>query len=75
MRLEEVVARVLREQVAQINDDSGPASLLSWDSMRHLELINELEKVYRVRFSTAEAVAMKSVRDARQLLVRKGITL
>ncbi len=73
VRLHEVVARALRLPAASISDDSSPENLRRWDSLRHLELMTEIEEAYGVRFSTADMVRAKSVGLIRGLLREKGI--
>ena len=73
VRLHEVVARALRLPAASISDDSSPENLRRWDSLRHLELMTEIEEAYSVGFSTADMVRAKSVGLIRGLLREKGI--
>lgn len=71
--LHEVVARALRVPAASITDESSPETLRRWDSLRHLELMTEVEEAYGVRFSTADMVRARSVGQIRSLLREKGI--
>lgn len=71
--LQEVVARSLRVPAASISDDTRPETLPRWDSLRHLDLMTGIEDTYGIRFSTADIMRAKSVREIRILLREKGI--
>ena len=71
--LHEVVARALRIPATSVTDESSPETLRRWDSLRHLELMTEVEEAYGVRFSTGDMVRAKSVGHIRGLLREKGI--
>lgn len=75
MELEELFASVLNVPAAQLDDQSGPANLRSWDSLRHMRLIALMEDLYGVTFSSAEIRGLKSLGGARALLQSKGVEL
>lgn len=72
MKLEEVVSKVLRVPVTAITESGSQATLGSWTSFRHIQLITALEKAFGVRFETAEVVAATSVAELRRVLLAKG---
>jgi len=71
--LHEIVARSLRVPAAAISDDTSPETLPRWDSLKHLDLMTGVEDAYGIRFSTADIMRAKSVREIRLLLREKGI--
>jgi acyl carrier protein len=73
VRLLEVIARALRVPATSVSDESSPETLRRWDSLRHLELMTEIEEAYGVQFSTADMVRAQSVGQIRHLLREKGI--
>jgi acyl carrier protein len=73
LKLHEVVARALRVPAASVSDESSPATLRRWDSLRHLELMTQIEDAYGVQFSTGDMVRAQSVGQIRSLLREKGI--
>ena len=73
--LREIFAQALNEPVERIDDRASPATLRSWDSLRHVELIIEVESKYKVSFSTTEIFAMTSFQGFRDALTRKGVRL
>lgn len=75
MKLEELFASILEVSPIELTDASSQASLRSWDSLAHINVISALEEVYSVHFSTDEIQSIKSVGDARRLLSTKGVTV
>jgi len=53
----------------EIRDDSGPESIALWDSLNHLRMITELEKVFQVRFSIRAIRSMVTVRKIKDVLM------
>jgi acyl carrier protein len=74
MTLEELFARTLGEPVGLFSDDSSPATVRSWDSLRHIELVMAAEAAYGVRFETAEVATIRTFGCMRGILRRKGVT-
>lgn len=73
MRLEDLFSLVLEVPSDALSDDTGPANLKSWDSLRHIKLISAMEEVYGVTFSTAEIKSLKSMGAVRQALTGRGV--
>jgi acyl carrier protein len=73
--LREIFASILGEPVDRIDAQASPETLLSWDSLRHVELIIEVENRYGVSFSTTEIFAMTSFQGFEDALARKGVDL
>lgn len=73
MTLEEVVSRVLRCPVTDVNGESSMRTIASWDSLRHIELIMELEEAFGLAFPPMQAAAMTSVAAIRRVLQQHGI--
>jgi acyl carrier protein len=73
MMLEELFATILHEPASALSDDASPATLRSWDSLRHIELVMAAEATYGVRFETAEVTTIRTLGGMRALLRRKGV--
>ena len=73
MRLEEIFSRVLGIPVHHLADDSSPVTVPAWNSLKHIELIVEIEAAYRVRFARSEIASLRSVGEIRSLLSKKGV--
>jgi acyl carrier protein len=69
----EQLQRVFREVFGSngIDDASSPETVDGWDSMGHLALVSELERVFAIRFSTTDIVEMVNVRCIKEILAER----
>jgi acyl carrier protein len=74
-QLKEIFASVLQEPIEKITDDADPRKLKSWDSLRHVELVIEVEEGFGVSFNATEVFAMNSFHGFCKTLIRKGVIL
>ncbi|MDZ5443043.1 acyl carrier protein [Micromonospora sp. 4G57] len=72
MTLSEVVAGVLEVDPAEVTDESGPQTIGTWTSLRHLQLVVTLEEVYGLSFAFEEIRDVRSVGELRTVLRAKG---
>jgi acyl carrier protein len=70
----QLVATVLEVPVADVADDTGPATHSNWTSIRHLQLIVAIEEQYGLSFSREEIRSVRSVGDLRRGLLSRGVT-
>ena len=73
MKLEELFARILREPVSVFSNAASPATIRSWDSLRHIELVMAAEAQYGVRFETSEVTTIRTLGCMRELLQQRGV--
>lgn len=71
--LKELVARVLEIKKEEINDDSSPDNISSWDSFNALMLVSELEKNFNIKFSIEEVMAVKNFKNIKDSLKKHGV--
>lgn len=55
------------------NKDLTKDDISTWDSLRHMQLITQLENIYSVELSIHEIIAMQSVSDIAKILQKKGV--
>ena len=72
--LKELVARVLQIDKKELNDNSSPDNIPSWDSFNGLMLVSEIEKNFNVKFSLEEVINTKKFIDIKKSLKKQGIT-
>ncbi len=72
-KLHEIISRVFNVPVSEINDQSGPETIETWDSFNSLVLVDELESEFNIKFSVAEIVDVKDVSDIKRHLSNHGI--
>jgi len=73
-RLKELVARVLAIEEEELNDNSSPDNISSWDSFNGLMLVSELEKNFDVKFTMDEVISITKFNDIKECLKKHGKT-
>jgi acyl carrier protein len=56
-----VISQVMNVPLEQVNAESSPDTIGSWDSLNHMNLVFALEEEYRVRFTDDHIVSMLDV--------------
>ena len=69
-----IIAKVFSISESQINDQSGPENIESWDSFNGLILVDELENHFKIKFSISEITNVKTVADIKQHLKNHNIS-
>ena len=71
----EIVARVFSIPISQVNDESSPENIESWDSFNGLVLVDELENHFNIKFSISEITDVKTVADIKRHLKNHDVSL
>ena len=69
-----IIAKVFSISESQINDQSGPVNIESWDSFNGLILVDELENHFKIKFSISEITDVKTVADIKRHLKNHNIS-
>ena len=67
-RLYSIISKVMDIPISEINDESSPESIESWDSFNSYVLLDELETEFKTEFSIDEVVETKNVADIKKYL-------
>ncbi len=67
-KLQDSFIRVLDLEPAQVNDDLKYQGVPQWDSIAHMDLIDDLENAFGVSFETEQILGMSSYDRAREIL-------
>lgn len=67
----QIIASVLEVNVADVNISSSTTNIESWDSMKQLFIVSELEQEFNIEYSTDEMEKMKSVETIVEITNRK----
>ena len=59
----EIIARVLNVSVDMIDGDVEIGELAEWDSLHHVAIIAELEKVFNIKFDAEDLQELEDVSD------------
>ena len=74
-KLYEIISKVFSVPISEINDESSPETIESWDSFRGLVLVDEIESNFNVKFSISEIIDVKNVKDIKKHPKNHGIDL
>ena len=74
-RLEEILARVLLVDKANINDKMSRKDTEEWDSMAHLMLVSEIESAFGIMMSDDDIMEIDTVGDIKKVLRKLGVTI
>jgi len=74
-KLYDIISKVFSVQISEINDESGPETIESWDSFNGLILVDELESNFNIKFSMSEIIDVKNVKDIKRHLNNHGVDL
>ena len=70
-----IVAKVFSIPESQVNDQSSPENIDSWDSFNGLILVDELENHFNIKFSISEIIDVKTVSDIKRHLKNHNVEL
>ena len=70
----EIVAKVFSISESQVNDESSPENIESWDSFNGLVLVDELENHFKVKFTISEITDVKNVADIKRHLKNHNVS-
>jgi len=74
-KLYDIISKVFSVQISEINDESNPETIESWDSFNGLILVDELESNFNIKFTVSEIVDVKNVKDIKRHLNNHGVDL
>ncbi len=61
-RVKKVIAEILDIEISSINDNTSPETIESWDSLKQMNIIVELEEEFDIEFSDEDIVEMLNFR-------------
>lgn len=67
-RLKEVLGGIFDLSPAEIQDDTGPEKVGLWDSLNHLRMATEIERVFCIRLTGKEIRAMVTYSKIREIV-------
>jgi len=74
-KLYDIISKVFSVPISEINDESSPETIESWDSFNGLILVDELESNFNIKFSVSEIIDVKNVIDIKRHLNNHGVDL
>lgn len=70
-KLQELFQNFFHDKSIQINEETTANDIHKWDSLTHLDLINEVEIQFNITFSFEEIITMKNVGNLLDLIRQK----
>ena len=70
-----IIARVFSIPETEVNEQSGPENIESWDSFNGLVLVDELENHFNIKFTISEITDVKTVSDIKRHLKNHDVKL
>jgi len=74
-KLYQVIAKILDVPVEEINDESSPETIETWDSFNSLMLADELESEFNISFELEEIIDSPNVAAIKKHLKNHGVRL
>jgi len=74
-KLYTLIGRIMDVPITELNDNSSPETIPSWDSFNSYLLLDELESEFQTEFSIDEVVETKNIADIKKHLKNHGIIL
>ena len=61
LKIQEIFRDVLDDEEIILNDNSTADDVEGWDSLTHIQLIVQIEKAFKVKFTSKEILSWKNV--------------
>tara|TARA_B100000530_G_C15479641_1_gene297960 strand:+ start:168 stop:407 length:240 start_codon:yes stop_codon:yes gene_type:complete len=70
-----IISKVFSVSESEVNEESGPENIESWDSFNGLVLVDELENHFNIKFTISEITDVKTVADIKRHLKNHNVNL
>ena len=71
-KIRNIMAKVFEIEISKISTKTAPSNIDNWDSLRHLMLIVELEKEFKVNFTDDDLVRLADYKSICKILTKKN---
>ena len=65
------IFKTLFGTIPELNDDTSSKHITSWDSLRHVMLITEVENQFEIKFELDEMLSMSTFGEIREKIESK----
>jgi len=69
--IKNVMSAVFEIPFEEINEDTSPDNVGSWDSLKHMNLVVALEEEYDIEFIEEEIVEMMNLSQIKSIVLEK----
>ncbi len=70
-KLADIITTVLRLKPKEVSENLSMDTCATWDSLCHMELIAEIERVFNIQLSFESIIKMRSVKGIIDVLNKK----
>lgn len=70
-KLGETIRRVFENETIEVKEATTADDVDEWDSLAHISLIEEVEKVFKVKFALGELMKLQNVGQMADLILKK----
>jgi len=74
-KLYSIISKVMDVPESEINDQTSPENIESWDSLSLYMLIDDIETEFNVKFRLEEILEIKNVGDFKKQLKKHGVDI
>ena len=68
-RIKNVMSAVFEIPIQEINDESSSDTVVSWDSLKHMNLVIALEEEFEMEFSESEIPEITNYRAIKEVIL------
>ena len=69
--LTQIFQKVFKNNSLKISRELSGKNVSGWDSLKHIQLMTEIEKHFKIRFTTQEILDLKNVGELIDILEKK----
>jgi len=70
-RIKNIISIVLEISANEIDDNLSPENIMSWDSLKHINLVIALEEEFEIEFSEDQIPQLNSYLSIREIILSK----
>tara|TARA_Y100000741_G_C18101869_1_gene497170 strand:- start:466 stop:693 length:228 start_codon:yes stop_codon:yes gene_type:complete len=70
-KLEQAFKKIFPKFKGKFNDKVSPRTYSDWDSLNHLNLINEVSKRFKIKFDFQEIIQINTIGDLKKKISKK----
>ena len=70
-RMNKVFREIFDDATISLKDETTAQDIEGWDSLRHIDLIMQLEEEFQLRFTVDDIIGLKNVGEMIAMLERK----
>ena len=70
-KVEQAFKKIFPKFRGKFSDKISPKNYSDWDSLNHLNLINEISKKFKIKFDFNEIIGINSIKDLKKKISKK----